>query len=66
MMFDNYLKFTAEDFRSEYFGGVKRDIMHGYGRLVLKSGKSFQGKWNDGECKAIATDLEKEELLWNE
>ena len=66
MIFDNYLKFTAEDFRCEYFGGVKRDIMHGYGKLVLKNGKSFQGKWKDGECKEIAKDLFEEEKLWSE
>ena len=41
MLFDNYLKFTAKDFRCEYFGGVTRDTMHGYGKLVLKNGKSF-------------------------
>ena len=66
MLFDNYLKFTAKDFRCEYFGGVTRDTMHGYGKLVLKNGKSFQGKWNNGKCKELALDLKKEEKMWNE
>ena len=64
MIFDGYMLFPVDDYRHEYFGPINSNGMHGYGKLVLKNGKSYSGKWANGVNAMLTEDLESEQTQW--
>ena len=49
MNYENRLIFPDDEFRIEYRGEVRdRNIMHGKGSLIVRSGQKFEGDWTEG------------------
>lgn len=50
------IQFSDNDWVS-YSGGFKKGKMHGYGKLVLKDGKVFEGKFENGKAAGMGVQM---------